>query len=29
VSYVNAISDGQLATALLHSLGTGVAGSLQ
>jgi hypothetical protein len=29
VSYVNAISDGQLATALLHSLGQGVSGSLQ
>lgn len=29
VSYVNAISDGQLATALLYSLGLGVSGSLQ
>lgn len=29
VSYVNAISDGQLATALLYSLGQGVSGSLQ
>jgi adhesin transport system outer membrane protein len=29
VSYVNAISDGQLATALLHSLGTGVANTLE
>ena len=29
VSYVNSISDGQLATALLYSLGQGVSGSLQ